>query len=795
LQNHFFNFYISHLKTSLRRAPALFYLFLISTGILFAKFSPVGEIFLIHILLISFVILFLLYFLKERIPYVIIDFLLIFSLTITSILTFDIKERFPVRERRVENIEEHFGMLLQDPVKEGKRVVFNVRLINNDDGGFLPFIAKVYAEKLEQNIGYGDVIRFEGRLKKPLPVQNPGGFNYRNFLKRKGIYFITYLKEGAIDPIGHLRVNPFLRRLFSIKTYCKNAISKNLDDIHGALLQGLILGLRGDIPRDIKKIFSDAGVIHILAVSGLHVGIISFFLFILFRSLHIPFNISIFLTCALLIVYAFLTDLRPSVVRAAIMFIFVMLGMLGQKRVTLLNIIAASAILILIINPLDLFDIGFQLSYAATFSIVILYQKVYEFFPKRLKTNKIFRNFVIAPFSVSLSAQLGAAPIVAFYFFKVPVIAPITNIIIVPLVALVIPAGFLTALGNLVHPLISKILAGTNWFLLHLIIKISMFFSDIPHLLLWVKRPVFLFFLLYYPTLFTFFLLPVKKKIKFSVFAFLVILNIIIFTGLWKIGHPRLIVDFLDVSQGDAAVLEFPNNEICIIDGGRCSEYIDYGERVLTPFLRSRGIKRINTVIATHPDVDHYGGLITLLENFNVEKLLINGALKTTFLYRKLLDTAEDRGVPVYNIHRGEVIWIGGYPLYVLNPPILEEIELPSNEGSIVFKFGYGNITFLFTGDFSNKFLKLPSLFMPSTVLKFPHHGARFSNARQFLSMVHPEITIVSVGRDNPFGHPAEECINILDSLKTQIYRTDKEGAIILRTDGKIVIVEEMIKD
>ncbi|MBA7596335.1 ComE operon protein 3 [subsurface metagenome] len=783
-------------KTSIRRVPALSYLFCISIGIISAKFISIREFFLVYILLFLLITLFLLYIVWRRIRPVVIDLLLLFSLFVASMFTFAIRDHFPFREEIKCNANEHFGMLLQNPIREGKKIVFNVRLINNEIGSFLPFGVKVYVEELENDIGYGDVVRFEGWVKEPPSVRNPGGFNYRDFLKRKGIYYITYIKEGDINCIGHIRVNPFLRKIiFPIKEYCEIAISKNLDNIHGSLLQGLTLGQRGDIPKEIKNIFSDAGVIHILAVSGLHVGIISFFLFILFRSLHIPFNLSIILTCFLLIIYAFLTDLRPPVVRATIMFMFIMLGLLSQKRIVLLNVIAASAILILILKPLDLFDTGFQLSYAATFSIVILHQKIYDCFPKRLKKIKMLRNFVILPFSVSLSAQLGTAPIVAFYFFKIPIIAVITNIIIVPLVSLVIPTGFLTVAGNILHPVISRILAGANWFLLHLIIKASMFFSNLPHLLLWVRRPTVLFFVLYYPALFTFFVLKPWKRVKFLIFASLVILNIIVFTKVWRIYHPVLTVDFLDVSQGDASVIEFPNNEVCIVDGGRRSDYVDYGERVITPFLRSKGIKNVSAVIVTHPDVDHYGGLITVVENFNVKKLLLNGSPKVTFLYRKLLDTAKNSGVPVYNIHRGEVIWIGDYPLYVLNPPILKGMEfLPSNEGSIVFKFGYGDITFLFTGDFSNRIVKLPSLFMHSTILKFPHHGARFSDERGFLSAVNPEITTISVGKDNRYGHPSKEGIAILDSLKSQIYRTDEDGAIILRTDGKTVRIAKTIK-
>jgi len=286
-----------------------------------------------------------------------------------------------------------------------------------------------------------------------------------------------------------------------------------------------------------------------------------------------------------------------------------------------------------------------------------------------------------------------------------------------------------------------------------------------------------------------------KKRIKFGIISSLVVLNIFVFNRTLKAFRPKLIVSFLDVSQGDASIIEFPGREVCIVDGGRCSDYADYGKRVVVPFLRLKGIKSINTIIVTHPDVDHYGGLISVVENFKVGELLINGSPKVTFLYNKLLEKAENKGIPIYKISSGDVIWIGGYPLYVLNPPRHRDLEfLSSNENSIVFKFGYGDVTFLFTGDFQNRIIELPSILLQSTVLKFPHHGARLYDEWGFLSAVHPEITTISVGRDNQFGHPVRENIQVLKHLGSQVYRTDTDGAITLTSDGKTVRTIRMIQ-
>jgi competence protein ComEC len=737
--------------------------------------------------------LLLFYLLKKQIFSLYIDICLILILITAASFAFMSRDCLSNEWKSIEKLREHYGILLQEPFEEKDKQVFTLRLVSPDSSTLLPYVAKVYAEEIEKSIGYGDLIRFKGRLKSPPGLRNPGGFNYRSFLRRKGIFYLTYISEGNIEFITSFLTNPFITKiLFPIKHYCVGAISKNLDDVHSSLLKGLTVGLRGDIPDNIKEIFSDAGVIHILAVSGLHVGIISFFLFVLFRSLHIPFNVSILLSCVFLIIYAFMTGLRPSVIRATIMFIFIMMGTLGQRRVIVINTIAVSAILILIFNPLDLFDAGFQLSYVATFSIVILYRRIYDYFPQALKKIKVVSRFLLLPLSVTIAAQLGTAPVIAYYFFKVPLASSISNLVIVPFVSLVIPSGFLTVLGNVIHHLIADIFAGANWILLHIIIKLSTFFSTIPNLRLWVRRPPFLFFLLYYPVLFTFFLMDRKKRIKYFVFTSLIIANIFMVSKLYHLFSPQLTVNFLDVSQGDASVIEFPHKQVCVIDGGKRSYFIDYGERVLIPFFRSKGIRTINTIIATHPDVDHYGGLITVMEKFKVDKLVVNGSPKRTYLYQKLLNTARRKGVSVYNVHKGEVLWIGDYPFYMLNPPVLRGSKLPSNEGSIVVKFGYGNVTFLFTGDYPNRIFRIPHSLLDCTVLKFPHHGAKFFHAGSFLTAVDPEITTISVGGDNRFGHPVRENIHILNSLGSQIYRTDRDGAIILSTDGKTIKVKKM---
>jgi competence protein ComEC len=686
----------------------------------------------------------------------------------------------------------HAGVVVHPPVRGRGNYVCTVKLIDPSGGIFLQNGVKVYFSDSLGNLSCGDLLYFVSELRKPTNATNPGGFNYRDYLRKESIDFVTYVKEGDVRVVSHIFSPLFYERiLFPLRSAFIHSLSKYLDRVYSSLLVGLTIGYRSEISQELREVFSDVGIIHILAVSGLHVGIISMFLFILFRTIRIPYKGAITLTCFVIIFYAFFTGLRPPVVRATTMFVFILIGILSEKRIMLLNILAASAILILILNPFDLFDTGFQLSYIATFSIIILFPRIFDLVPEKLTNLRVVRNFIVIPFSISLAAQLGTAPVIAFHFFKVSSIAPFTNLLVVPLVSLIIPVGFITVVVDAIHPFLAKVVTGANWILLHAILKISHGVSRIPFSVLSTKRPSLFFFILYYPLLVIFFHVRRKTKIKLLVYTVLITSNIVVLNRVYHVYHPRTVVHFLDVGQGDASVIEFPGRELCVVDGGRRSFYSDYGEMVVKPFLLSKGISHIHTVIATHPDVDHYGGLITLVEEFSVGRLLINGVLKKSALYTRLLSTAQKRDVPVFTIHSGEVVKVGEWPLYILNPPISGEGEyLPSNESSIVFKFGHGDISFLFTGDFSNEIFEIPPSLLPATILKYPHHGARFNRERDFLNSVNPQIASISVGKDNPFGHPSRSGILILDSLHTTIYRTDRDGAVRVETDGKNIEIE-----
>lgn len=694
---------------------------------------------------------------------------------------------FPTIDPVLEKRKTHLGMVDANPVYEEGACVFTVHLVEEETNRALPYRMKVRAESLRSAPSYGDVVVLNGSVRIPSRARNPAGFDGRAYYRRKGIHYLMYTSGDGVHSVFNSILSPFRQfLLYPLKRSCVRSIEERLAKPYSSLLLGLTVGQRGDVSDEIRSVFSDAGIIHILAVSGLHVGILSFFFLMVLRSLRVRFSVAIMISCIGIVLYALLVDLRAPVMRASLMFIFVMFGMLMQRRVLLVNIIACSALVLLLFRPEDIFDPGFQLSYAATFSIVIFHRRIVDLFPGRIQKKRLVKRFLLLPFAVSLSAQMGTAPIVAFHFFRCSVIAPLSNVIMVPLVFFAIPVGFLMVAGNVLHPLLGKIFAAPCWYSLHGILRISGLFASLPCSAIWVRRPGISFMVLYYAGIVVFLVPRGRRRMVAVVLFVLIVLNVVVYARVWHAFHPHMAVHFLDVGQGDGMVVELADQHVVVIDGGVRNAFVDYGESVILPFLRSKGIRRIHAVVVTHPDADHCGGLISLLENVEVGYLLVNGEQESSHLYQTLLDTAKRGGIPVYAVHRGEVMHVGITPFYVLHPPqASHHYLLSSNERSIVLKCGYGNTSFLLTGDYANRFMPIPSWTLGSTVLKFPHHGAYLRDADAFLEQVGPVVSVFSVGERNRFGHPEPGNIRILKAMGTRIYRTDRCGAVTVRVTGR----------
>lgn len=350
-----------------------------------------------------------------------------------------------------------------------------------------------------------------------------------------------------------------------------------------ALLKGLILGERSDLPHQTLAAFADAGTVHILAVSGFNVGLVVLIYFLFFRSMGLSPTLANLLLVPLLIVYAGLTDFTPSVVRATIMAVIFIIGFLLERESSLYNLLGLAALVILLLWPQVLFDLSFILSFAATFGVVFLAPRFYGLFPEQVRKSR-WGLWLLLSLFVTLSAQMFSTPLILQSFYRLSLVSPLANLIILPLVTLATALGFSRVLSGFLTLSLSRIFAAANCVVLKGILASASFFAHLPYASLRFGLPVVSLLGLYGLLLSTPWIRKrweARVSVAFAALLFLVPL-------VWRAARPHsntLMVTFLDVGQGDAALLEFPNGRGVLLDGGGAYEGWNAGEWDVAPFL------------------------------------------------------------------------------------------------------------------------------------------------------------------------------------------------------------------
>ena len=658
----------------------------------------------------------------------------------------------------------------------------------------------------ERRVEYGDELLLQGSLARPPGLRNPGGFNYRQYLANHNIFGAFKVKEkdaflflGDTVPIGNRAVSrtKWTTSLLRFKQGLHKIIYQHLAPPQAALLSAILLGERAGLSQDIKDLFVKTGTIHILAISGLHIGLIAFILIALLRSSRLPRRLTFILTIFLLISYALLSGARPSVVRATIMAVIILLGLVINREPKIYNSLGLAALVILIFNPRYLFDAGFQLSFLSVVSIVYFTPKIEKFFPAR---RGIF-FYLIRAFAVSLSAWIGIAPLAAYYFNIVSPVAILANLMVIPCLFLVVSAGACFLFFAYLYAPLGAVFGQTSWLSLFGLSKLVWVISKIPGGFFRCPAPSPAFFCAYYAFLL---LLFNYKRLKLSSgklgMVLLLAANLLVWRPLFKGPSEKLRVTFLDVGFGDAMFIEFPySGGTMLIDGGPAGGN-DAGRWAILPFLWNKGINKIDALVLTHPDNDHIGGLASVLKNVKVNYVFDNGIPKESMAYNNYKTQIEEKAPHYRILKRGEQIL--GFPqveLVVIYPPrpFLVGTGADANNNSVVLKLAYKDVSFIFCGDIQRQAIEqlLPySPMLDSTIMKVPHHGSDEGLQEAYLfQAVSAQLAVISVDRDNRFGFPAPEVMQRLQRIGTKVYATSDNGAVIISTDGQDVWVETMV--
>jgi competence protein ComEC len=542
------------------------------------------------------------------------------------------------------------------------------------------------------------------------------------------------------------------------------------------VMEALLIGARVDLPHRVADDFESTGTIHLLATAGLHVGLLAALLISFWRYARIPRRAGLLLTIAAEILYAMVAGGRPSIVRAAIVVSVVLFGMFLEREPDLPNALSLAAFGLLLYDPRNLSDPGFQLSFATVITIVLLMpyaegllnrigRRRNDGLPETAGIRWLRRGLqlVAAALFVAVAAQIGSAPLVAYYFNTLSPISPVANTLVVPITPLLLACGFSgTVVGALYTPLALPFDAVTRLLVAYML-GATHFCAALPWSSVSVMSPPVPLIVAYYAVVWgltTWFRramnpgpsrvpieIPMEVPIEraalselnraqmmspelaelpesgdgsdlgrspvFAPFArspisFLLLL--LIGSHLFLLGwstlasrHNGLLrVTFLDVGQGDASVIETPSGRTIVVDAGGmgATEDDDEGRRVVAPFLRYSGINRINVLVLTHPHADHIGGAATLMKRFRVDQLIDNGQdTGDREVLTQVLTAAQERGVPHSSASPGHVLDCGDGVTIEELAPSVAEISGPPNNASVVLRLTYGRTTFLFTGD------------------------------------------------------------------------------------------------
>ncbi len=632
----------------------------------------------------------------------------------------------------------------------------------------------------------GDRIKAYGKAFLPKRQTNPWGFDYRKYLEGQGISAVFYAydlkKEKAIDP----RL-VFARIMARFKAKMENNIELTLSKPYSSLLKGLLLGTKKQIEPEIFEDFNRVGMVHILAVSGLHVGYVLLATLYILRKFAAKESIKLIAAAVVLLMFIVVTGSNPPVIRAGLMAFIALAGkLLGRER-DMVNALFFTVMVMLIINPFYLFMASFQLSIAAVLGILFLYPRL------KNKLNFLPHEKLSDLFCVTLAAQMGVLPLTVYYFNQVSLISPVANLLIIPLAGVCVILGFLSAIFLVWLPpaaVINKI----NGVFLWGVLKISNLFASLPYTTLSLPSPSVFNILCYYVVMVLFFGLIPSKSIKIDkkkVFIFVVIFVAVVNLVVIFKGSNVLQVIFFDVGQGDAVLIRTPDNRTALIDTGM----FESGKYVIHRFLKKEGIKKIDLVVVTHFHEDHCGGLLYLIDHLDIERIIVSPGNVCTELFQQLIEKVKQTSTHVLALSRGDRFWLGDVCFHVLHPSPdfkpMDDSDL--NDSSIVLKMNYKQVDFLFTGDVENRGeteIIMENLPLKADVIKIAHHGAATSNSFDFLKAVDASYAIISVGEYNRFGHPHIRVLKDLSQLNTQIYRTDKNGAVEVTTDGREIKIK-----
>lgn len=656
-----------------------------------------------------------------------------------------------------------------------------------------PFHMKLLVSSGEQEIlPLGSRIQGKGRVREFSRAANPGGYDEQSYQYGRGVFLA--LQEAAVETVT-LPQLPVRQFLYEIRKHLSQVYDTILSEGNAALAAAMVLGDKEGLDAEMKQLYQRNGIAHLIAISGLHIAMIGGTLYHFLRRLSGRYLVSAGIGIAFIFLYGMMTGMTGATMRAVVMLVISVGADVGGRRYDAVTSIALALLWMLLLNPYQITQAGFLLSFGAVIGIAVV--------------NPVWKLFLPAMprclegLFVSISVQLVLLPVLLYYFYEIPLYGVLLNVIVVPLMSILL---FVLIAGGLVGCFWmsgARLISLPARFIFGLYAWLCHASECLPFHTVCTGRPDMRWIAGYYMIIAAFLLVVYSREEASAIGRYckkrckrIKLYQKLILAGVGTAYVLQFAVFclptaltfcMLDVGQGDGIYIRTPLRHHILMDGGSSSKQ-KVGTYVLKNSAKFYGAGRLDYVFVSHSDSDHYSGILELLEDdtVSVDNFVLPDITNPDESYRRLEQTAMEQGCRLYYMKRGDMLQIDGITFTCLNPETRDYAD--KNTGSLVLKLSYRNFDALLTGDMDKLVEECILADMDGETIEFlkvAHHGSATASSEVFLKVVRPEVACVSVGEGNRYGHPAAEVMERLSVYAEKIYLTKDSGAITIDTDGR----------
>ena len=803
---------------------------LVAAGIFVASIYPISSNITIYITLASFVAAIALLYRESRatfIPFCVLFFMLgvvryqaVDNLPTNDISNFagsEVRVTGTIREQpRIRlNADDTYSVLYTVDVESVTKSQEELTVT-----GGLNINARYKSQHAIPTALIGYKISAYGTIRNPINYNNPGQLDIVTMLKSNGITASLSAGRAGVE-IKYVEGSlwtKFLRKMAAIREHYKDSMRQVMSNEDAAAIFAMLFGGYEGLKPELTESFVTTGIVHILSVSGSHMSLLAATTAWICNFFGWRRWIKISIGLIVILTYTVLSGFIFPVIRSAFMGFLVFFATSSDKYdSSSRRSLTIIAMFILLYSPLALFHISFQLSFSATAGLLYLSPKIIEFLNKgadlKIKLyEKVFNArlklsyFLSTSLACTVSALIFSQPIVAWYFNQLSISSLLANLIVIPILELIIIFGLFAGIVGLIVPPLAKVVFLIDSLMFGIAYELNKLIAALPMSNVYFPTINFAWSVIYYAALI--FVIQ-KRKVREAILNWCktnikivqgvgaaIVLMIAFNIGIYITKPPEMQVHFIDVHQGDSALVITPHGHAMMFDTGGVREHtFDIGGRVDVPYLHHYGITKLDYIFLTHAHEDHAAAAGSIVKALEVDNIITANESKSDYATSMAISEESVKLKSLRSAVEGDIYNIDGVKVEVLFAPQFAGLTT-GNEISNVYKVTFGNASFLFTGDLvkeNEAIILREKKDVKSTVLKVGHHGSKTSSSKEFVEAVSPLYAVFCVGANNTFGHPRPEVIELMEEVGAKIYRTDKNGAIVFTTDGNNIKISTKI--